>query len=189
LRLRILRAGADLLPTLVLGAPLAKAEVNEAMFVLARQLVLLRPERMVCALESGRAVARMALEAALALANLKPPSEANRGEVERMTAELEAVLPPATREHVVSAARRLIAKHAGAFPDVERWCNAVELSATRAAFLLVNDLVLAARVLAQEAAHAGPLSAKQRLRDLVGFSISERYFEARALLGLGAALG
>jgi tetratricopeptide (TPR) repeat protein len=189
LRTRVLRTSGELLPTLLLGAPMARADLSEASFVLTRQLVLLRPERMVCALESGRTLARVGLEAALALANLKPPSESTRGEVERMTAELEAVLPPVTREHIVSSARRLIAKHGGAFPDVDRWCNAVELSAARAAFLMVSDLVLAARVLAQEAAHAGPLSAKQRLRDLVGFSISERYFEARALLGLGSALG
>ena len=185
LRMRILRTGSELLPTLLVGGSLANAELNEALFVLARSLVLMRPERMVCALESGRTVARIGLEAALALANLKTPSEVNRAEVDRLTSELEALLPPATREHIVASARRLIAKHGGAFPDVDRWCNAVELSASRAAFLLVNDLVLAARVLAQEAAHSGPLTAKQRLRDLVGFSISERYFDARALLGLG----
>ena len=180
------RTGNDLVPTLILGGPLvSKTDVGEAAFTLARSLVLLRPERIVCALESGRQVARLGMEAALNLAGLKPPSEAQRNDVERLTAELAALLPTATRDQVVGGARRLIAKSGGAVPDVDRWCNAVELSAARAAFLLVNDLVLAARALAAEAGTRESLSAKQRLKDLVGFSISEGYFEARTLLGLG----
>jgi tetratricopeptide (TPR) repeat protein len=143
--LRIVRTGNDLVPTLILGGPLvSKTDVGEAAFTLARSLVLLRPERIVCALESGRLVARLGMEAALNLAGLKPPSEAQRSDVERLTAELAALLPTPTRDQVVSGARRLIAKSGGAAPDVDRWCNAVELSAARAAFLMVNDLVLAA---------------------------------------------
>jgi tetratricopeptide (TPR) repeat protein len=190
--LRIVRLGHDFVPALVLSGPLAgqahahaHVDIGEATFSLARALVMLRPERMVCAVEAGRAVARVGLEAALHMAGLKAPSEALRGEVERMTAELGTLLPPTTRDHIIAGARRLIAKHGGAFPDVDRWCNAVELSAARAAFLLVNDLVVSARALAAEAGAQGSLSVKQRLKDLVAFSISESYFEARGLLGLG----
>lgn len=184
--LRVVRTGNDLVPTLLLGAPLlGKNDPIEAMFTLARSLVLLRPERIVCAMESGRAVAHIGLEAALQMAGLKPPSESRRQDVERMTADLGTLLPQATRDHIVAGARRLIAKQGGAFPDVDRWCSAVELSAARAAFVMVNDLVVAARALAAEASAGHALPAKQRLKDLVGFSISETYFEARRALGLG----
>lgn len=183
--LHILRDGAELVPTLLLGGPLlGTTDLAQAKFHLARSLVLLRPELIVCALESGRTAARVAMDAALQMAGLKPPAESLRTDVEKMVAELAALLPLQTRDQIVATTRRLIAKQGGGFPDVDRWCNAVELSAARAAFLLVNDLVVAAHLLTAEAASARALTVKQRLKDLVGFSVSERYFEARRMLGL-----
>jgi hypothetical protein len=86
----------------------------------------------------------------------------------------------------VAVARRLVAQHGGTPPDVERWCAGVELTASRAAFLLVNDLGAAARSLSAETLPGQPLSAKQRLKDLIAFSVSEAYFDARKMLGMGA---
>jgi hypothetical protein len=141
---------------------------------------------LICGLPAGRAGVRIGFEAALLLGGLKPPSEPMRGEVERLCAQLEAQLAKPARERLVASVRRLVAKHGGVFPDVDRWSAAIELSAARAAYLLVNDLVLAARALATEAAAGNTMTAKLRLKDLVGFSISEPYFEARRALGLGA---
>jgi golgin subfamily B member 1 len=129
-------------------------------------------------------MARVGLEAALHLAGLKPPSEALRADAERVIAQIGALLPAASRDHIVATARRLVAQHGGSPPDVERWCTGVELTATRAAFLLVNDLGAAARSLSAETSAGQPLTAKQRLKDLIGFSASEAYFEARKLLGM-----
>ena len=131
-------------------------------------------------------MARVGLEAALHLAGLKPPSEALRTDAERVIAQIGALLPAASRDHIVSAARRLVAQHGGTPPDMDRWCTGVELTATRAAFLLINDLGAAARSLAAETFSGQPLTAKQRLKDLIGFSASEGYFEARKLLGIAA---
>ncbi len=164
---RIVRLGAELAPALVLGAPLGvTADPTDAILPIARSLLLLQPERIVCALDSSRAMARIGLEAALHLAGLKPPSEALRTDAERVIAQVTALLPAASRDHIVSAARRLVAQHGGTPPDVDRWCAGVELTASRAAFLLVNDLGAAARSLSAEATTNQPLSAKQRLKDL-----------------------
>jgi tetratricopeptide (TPR) repeat protein len=184
--LRMVRQGGDLVPVMILGAPLLGAmDPGEALFTLARPLVLLRPERIACSLPSGRAAVRIGFEAALLLGGLKPPSEALRGDVERLVPQLETLLTKPARERLVVSVRRLVAKHGGVFPDVDRWFAGVEQSAVRASFLMVNDLVAAARSLAAEAAAGNAISAKLRLKDLVGFSISEPYFEARRALGLG----
>jgi tetratricopeptide (TPR) repeat protein len=185
--LRLLRSGDDVVPALILGSPLlGKVDAADVLFAIGRPLAMLRPERLVCGLPAGRAGVRIGFEAALLLGGLKPPSEPMRGEVERLCAQLEAQLSKTARERLVASVRRLVAKHGGVFPDVDRWSAAVELSAARAAYLLVNDLVLAARVLAAEAAAGNTMTAKLRLKDLVAFSISEPYFEARRALGLGA---
>ncbi len=183
---RIVRLGNDLAPALILGAPLGViTDPAEAIIPVARALLLLAPDRVVCALDSSRALARVGLEAALAAAGLKTPTESLRGDVERVSAQIGAALPAASREHVLTTVRRLVAQHGGTPPDVEGWCTGVELTATRVAFLLTSDLGVAARALSVETSPGQPLSSKQRLKDLIGFSISEAYFEARKMLGLG----
>ncbi|HEY0705890.1 MAG TPA: SIR2 family protein [Polyangia bacterium] len=184
MHLRMLRVGNEITPALILGAPLLNGgEFGEALFAAARAMVAMRGERIVCALPTGRAGVRLGFEAALLMGGLKPPSEAMRAEVERLLAQIEAMLPKPQRERMVASVRRLVAKHGGAFPDVDRWFAAIELSSARAAFLLVNDLVIAARALATDVAAGSAVTAKLRLKDLVAFSISEAYFEGRRALG------
>ena len=90
---RIVRLGAELAPALVLGAPLGvTADPVDAILPIARALLLLQPDRIVCALDSSRAMARVGLEAALHLAGLKPPSEALRADAERVIAQVGALL-------------------------------------------------------------------------------------------------
>jgi tetratricopeptide (TPR) repeat protein len=183
--LQVLRSGPEIAPALVLGAPLlTKPDANEVTFTIARQVVLLRPEKVVAALEAGRELARVAVEAALYLAGLRPLSDPLRALVEEFCGELRALLPQPTKDALSVASRELLARHHGEVPDIGRWCNAIELTAARAAFALVNDLGVAARALAADPAAPHRPSAKQRLKDLVGFSVSERYFQARRALGL-----
>jgi tetratricopeptide (TPR) repeat protein len=182
---RIVRLGGELAPALVLGGPLGvTTDPAEAVLAIARSLLLLQPDRIVCGLEASRAVARVGLEAALQMAGLKPPAESLRGDVERVIAQVGALLPPATRDHIIATARRLVAQNGGTAPEVDRWCTGIELTATRVAFLLIHDLGAAARSLATEASSGQPLSAKQRLKDLIGFSVSETYLEARKMVGM-----
>jgi tetratricopeptide (TPR) repeat protein len=184
---RIVRLGTELAPALVLGAPLSVvSDPADAVLPIAKSLLLLQPDRIVCGLESSRAMARVGMEAALQLAGLKTPSDALRADAERVIGQITALLPAASRDHIVATARRLVAQHGGSAPDVDRWCTGVELTATRAAFLLINDLGAAARALSAETSAVQALSAKQRLKDLIAFSVSESYFEARKMLGLSA---
>jgi tetratricopeptide (TPR) repeat protein len=189
--LRVLRSGdGGLVPALLLGAPLlSKSEGGEVTFAIARHVALLQAERITCGLEAGRDLARIALEAGLYLCGLWTPSDRFRAEIEGLCGELRAMIPTDARATLTVAGRELLAAHGGQLPDVDRWYNAVELSAARAAYLLVNDLGTAARGLAADSGEGQALTAKQRLKDLVTFSVSPAYFEARRVLGLDVAEG
>jgi hypothetical protein len=58
------------------------------------------------------------------------------------------------------------------------------LTAARVGFLLSSDLTAAARMISTETASTSPLPPKERLRDLLAYSVSEEYFAARKFLGL-----
>jgi hypothetical protein len=79
-------------------------------------------------------------------------------------------------------AAKFVAAHPGPV-DFEKWIVATELSAARAALVLAGDLGAAARVIASEPT-ASAMPVKDRLKDLIAFSVSEDYFICRHLLGL-----
>ena len=60
---------------------------------------------------------------------------------------------------------------------------ATDLSASRAALGVTGDLAAAARVIASEPT-ASTLPVKDRLKDLIAFSVGKDYFVSRRLLGL-----
>jgi hypothetical protein len=60
----------------------------------------------------------------------------------------------------------------------------VEIGACRAGLLACGDVNTAARVLSVDARVAGGLSAAERLRDLIPFSVSAPYAEARRAIGI-----
>jgi hypothetical protein len=66
--------------------------------------------------------------------------------------------------------------------DLKKWVAAVDLSADRAGFLVANDLELANEMIraADEASSAVPQ--KDRLRELLLYSVSEDYFAVRQRL-------
>jgi hypothetical protein len=68
--------------------------------------------------------------------------------------------------------------------DIKKWINAVELTGCRAGFLLSNDLEVAARMIQAESGAVDEMSPKEKIKDLVLFSISEEYFRLRESLGI-----
>jgi hypothetical protein len=64
------------------------------------------------------------------------------------------------------------------------WIVASDLTAGRAALALCGDLGAAARVIAAEPSGQSPLPARERINDLLAFSVSEDHFAVRAALGM-----
>lgn len=71
--------------------------------------------------------------------------------------------------------------------DMKGWMVGVDLSADRLAFVLSNDLKVSNAVIDASAEDMSSMSKKDRLRELLIYSVSEEYFELRKALGI--ALG
>jgi len=59
-----------------------------------------------------------------------------------------------------------------------------DLTASRVGLILANDLETAARIIATETGVQSTLTVKDRLRELLAYSVSEEYFSVRRHLGL-----
>ena len=78
-----------------------------------------------------------------------------------------------------------LVKLLGGSIDVKRWAQTTELAGYRVGLLLCDDLVVAAHMISQESAIFGStLTPKDRVKELVRYSVSEDYFKARYNIGL-----
>ncbi|MFN7696553.1 MAG: hypothetical protein ACK5U8_01550, partial [Deltaproteobacteria bacterium] len=123
------------------------------------------------------------LMAALRLANLVPGDP----QIDQTAQGLRSKLQAPQLDAIGTLGRRFI--QAGARTDVKKWLQGVELTACRAGFLVCNDLDTAARMV-QALGPTGPvdLSPKEKVKELVLFSVSEEYFRLRQTLGIQIAI-
>ena len=97
-----------------------------------------------------------------------------------IVAEIQARAAPAALEQVKALARQLGAT------DVKVWARAAAVAGYRFGLLLGNDLSAAAHAIAAEQ-RVGNLSGKDALKELIIYSVSEAYFEARQAIGIAVA--
>jgi hypothetical protein len=169
-------------PTLVLGpATTRREDTFELAFDTGRLMSFLRPERFPRYALPAAGALGTALQALLLLGGATTEATA-APEAARLAAQVRKSIPAGAAEQLAPAAQRLVEAHGGT-PDVSRWLAGTELTAARVALLLCGDLGAAARVLWGEDAVGG----KERVRELVAFSISEDYFVCRARLGVAVA--
>ncbi len=69
--------------------------------------------------------------------------------------------------------------------DAKVWLQGVGFTTTRAGFVLCDSLEVAAGLVTREGDEGSPVSAKDRVKDLVAYSVSEPYLRLRKELGLG----
>lgn len=69
--------------------------------------------------------------------------------------------------------------------DARAWQSGVAYTVTRAGFVLSDSLEVAAQILTREGDKGSPVPAKDRIRDLVSYSVSEPYLRLRKELNLG----
>lgn len=153
---------------------------SDLMFVAGRHLSDYRPEHYVRTMLKSNTELKVVLLAGLRIANLVPASDPA---VEQTAQQLASKMQPAQRDALVSLGKRFV--DAGARTDVKKWLQSVELTACRAGFLVANDLETAAKMVTQLGAQ-GPvdLPPKEKIKELVLFSVSEEYFRLREHLGI-----
>ena len=77
----------------------------------------------------------------------------------------------------------------GAKANVKRWVQTVEVTSARAGLLLCGDLEIAKKIIAAESQQPGDLSAQDKLKELLLFSVSPQYHALRQALGITIAVG
>ena len=102
-----------------------------------------------------------------------------------MVSHLRRTVPAALLDQVKLLASRIATKDAAG--AVRAWVAAADLTATRVGLILSGDLETAARLVATEQDAAGALNTKERLRELLAYSVSEEYFQVRRHLALEVA--
>src|SRR5262249_25413520 len=168
-------------PCLVFGAPLLgdKRGERELIYELAKRLAHLRPERYLRYVLPQAAQLAQMIDAAIGLG---AEAHGQKGEPRQKALERNRRLPPKTLEQVTFYGRKLRGKNGTELAT--QWLAATELTATRAAFLLIGDLEQTAKMVVTEPPTVSTLAATHRLKELIWFSITEECFAARRHLGL-----
>jgi hypothetical protein len=86
------------------------------------------------------------------------------------------------RERLASLVSKLL-QSSGAM-NLKKWVAAVDLTADRAGLLVAHDLEIATDMIKASDESVSPVPHKDRLRELVLFSISEQYMTLRQRLGI-----
>jgi len=111
------------------------------------------------------------------------PVPGDTAELDQIAAEITRRMQPAAFDQL----RKLIQKfvETGGSIDVKRWSAAAELTTYRVGLLLCNDLRVAGQMISQEQSMLGSaMGRRDKIKELVLYSISEDYFTARRALGL-----
>ncbi len=181
--LRNLQDDGAVAPALVVATALAeRGDEAELTFQLGRTVALLRSEKRLYWVGGTPAYADVAMRAGLELGRHDGLAGGDRVRVQSAATEMRRQIPAALLGEIETLARDVLAAKPAL--DIDRHLRGIELTCGRVAFVLTNDLAVAARVLSADAPEAALLPAKRRLKDLVAFSVSEPYFSARRALGV-----
>lgn len=173
-----------------LGPPLLDPSrpERETLYEVGRMAALLRPERALRTVLSDEQELGQILEAALVLtqqeiSQVTPPASAQVLELAR---SLRAALSPPQLDQLSRVGRSLLDGAGVVKPSLlaSTWLSASELTTVRVGLLLCGELETAALLLATDPPGLTLLSPKQRLQELLYFSVSEELASVRQFLGL-----
>ncbi|MFH2010897.1 MAG: tetratricopeptide repeat protein [bacterium] len=173
----------SLLPTWLVDAEKFEGRSQrEALFEVTRQLAHMRPERYLWRALVSQADLFNVIYAAVSIMIPKAPVPSDSPDVKKLSLYLKKVVPPMVFEQLLPTAKELLS--AGKEEaNLANWIVATQRTALRAALVLTNDFETVAKVVATEADSITGLPAKERVADLLQFSVSREYFELRNHLG------
>lgn len=111
------------------------------------------------------------------------PVQGDVSQLDQIARNIVDRMKPAMLDQLRSLLQKFIA--AGGSTDVKRWAAAVELTTYRVGLLLCQDLRIAGQMISQEQAVLGSsMAPRDKIKELVLYSISEDYFAARRAIGV-----
>jgi hypothetical protein len=96
--------------------------------------------------------------------------------------EIQKRLNPAIYEQLGAVVQRFV--QAAPSVDLARWGHAVDGTSHRAGFVVCGDLEVATRMVSAEPVTVGGPQVKDKIKELVLYSISEEYFAVRQQMGI-----
>jgi hypothetical protein len=180
------REKAHLVPSFVVFSGLLQGRPEkELAYVIAKKLTFMRPDHFVRWPHVVPTVAELKIVFLAALKLVQPKfevkSDAAQG-VNQYLHHLTRSVAPQQIEQLAAVVQRFVANKGEA--DIHKWANAVDMTATRMGFLICNDLEVATRIVQTEPVSIGVADPKEKIRDLVLWSVSDEYFALREHLGL-----
>jgi tetratricopeptide (TPR) repeat protein len=180
------REKAHLVPSFVVGSSLLQGRPEkELAYVIGKKLTLMRPDHFVRWATVVPTVAELKVVFLAALRLVQPRFDV-KADLQQPVGQyldlLRKLVPPQMMEQLGVVVQRFLSTKAEA--DLHKWSNAVDLTATRAGFLVCNDLDVSARLVQTEPVSVGIVEPKDKIRDLIQWSVSDEYFALREHLGL-----
>jgi tetratricopeptide (TPR) repeat protein len=185
------REKAHLVPSLVVFSGLLQGRPEkELAYVIAKRLTFMRPDHFVRWPHVVPTVAELKIVFLAALKLVQPKFEV-KADVAQGVAQylhhLQRSVAPQQIEQLAAVVQRFVTNKGEA--DIHKWANAVDMTATRMGFLICNDLEIATRIVQTEPVSIGVADPKDKIRDLVLWSVSDEYFALREHLGLQIGQG
>jgi tetratricopeptide (TPR) repeat protein len=173
-------------PSLMAGDDATGKQAEEAYaFRAGRAVTRVQPEHVLSSVLRSGAALRDAVYAAVAVGQPGVAIPAESKERAGTYAELlKRHLPPARLDNLKSLTARVVE---GGGADTKAWIQGVDYTAVRVGFLLSDSLETSARILSQGAAEGSQVPAKELIKDLVSFSVSDGYFRVRKALKMNAS--
>ena len=178
---------AELCPSFVVRPRLLQGKSErEIAFLAARRLTFMQPQYYLRMLLPTNTELVVALLSAIVMVQPRFPVPPNLvATVQQYLARMQKRMQPHALEQLGAIVQRFLQDTTEI--DVAKWGQAVDAASHRAGFVMCGDLGVSARTIAVEPVVVGGPSTKQKVKELVLFSISSEYFAIRAQMGLTIA--
>lgn len=173
------------IPSIVLGRAAFETELpqQQIAFIVARHIIYYRPGLYVRHLVPTGTGLRAWVLAAIKLNSPQFPISSDlEGPVNEGLKALKQHITGPLRERLASLVSKLL--QSGGALDLKRWIAAVDLTADRAGLIVAHDLDVATEMIEVSDEASSPVNHKDRVLDLMLYSISEPYFAVRQKLGI-----
>jgi tetratricopeptide (TPR) repeat protein len=177
----------ELCPSFVVRPHLLQGKSErEIAFLSARRLTFMRPEYYLKMLLPTNTELKVVVLSAIVMVQPRFPVPPDMVQlVQQYLPEMQKRMPPQVLEQLGA----VVARFVQAAPEINlaKWGHAVDATSYRAGFVVCGDLEVAARMVSAEPVVVGGPQVKDKIKELVLYSISEEFFTVRAQMGLTIA--